>query len=49
MEQKKIVISKWAKANSQGQMLQQVVIKTPTGKKKNGKQAYTSQTKHVPV
>lgn len=48
-EQKKTVISKWGKPGPNGEKLQQVVIKTPAGKNKKGKQIYSSKTKHEVV
>jgi len=42
---KKTVISKWAKAASTGERLQQVVYKTEIGTRK-GKVKYSSKTKH---
>lgn len=42
-------ISNWARKNEHGQMLKQVVIHIPDGKKKNGKPKFKSSTKHIPV
>lgn len=42
------IISKWNKKAADGRMLKQVVIITPVGKV-NGKQKYTSRTRHIPA
>lgn len=48
-EQKTFIISKWGKKAKDGNMLKQVVIKTPSGKNSKGRQVFTSRTRHISV
>jgi hypothetical protein len=49
METKTVTISKWNRRSLDGKMLKQVVIKTPAGRNRKGKNIFRSQTMHIPV